>query len=366
MERRAYALTVLLFFLWFIPPLQAKDKPEITLRWGSLAPQGTAYVEVMEMYKKYIEDKSNGRIKNILYVGGVVGDEPDMIKKMRIGQLDVGGFTLKGTFSALHELTVFGLPFLFESYDEADYVMLALYDEIDAIMQKKGFKLIELVEEGMDLAYSKEPIDLALGFKGRRVWNWGGEPVGAATIQALGVPSPLNTPVPEVLTSLQTGLLNVVTGSPLAVVGLQWYSQIHYVYDMNLYYDPGVVLMTMDKWNAMPQDLKDLVVRMRKDLPDLFFQLERPDQDRAMEAMVKYGIQVVKPDPATLDTLKKRTRPVWDELADKVYPRSLLDKILAKKAEWSQLKKVGKADPPRKIEGTGKRVRVRSTLNPAP
>lgn len=318
------------------------------LRWGTLAPQGTAYTDALEAYKSYLERESGGRLKNLLYVGGVVGDEPDMIKKLRIGQLDVGGFTMKGTHAALEELCVFGLPFMFESYDEADFVLISLFDDIDRIMQRKGFKLIELVEEGFDLLASRDLVPLPEGLRSQRVWVWGADPVGLATYKALGVESPIGTPVPEVLPALQTGLLNVVTASPLAAVGLQWSSVIRYIYDFNLYYDPGVVLMTKSKWDALPQDIKDLVARMRKELGDYFFQLERPDQDRSLEGMIKHGIHVVRPDAATLKKLEERTRPVWDELADKVYPRDLLEKVIEKKKEWAALKAKGAAKPLRK------------------
>ncbi|MBI2061464.1 MAG: TRAP transporter substrate-binding protein DctP [Nitrospirae bacterium] len=344
-----FCLLLAALFASSVPPSHAQaPKPEVTLRWGSLAPQGTAYTDSMEMWKKRLEEKSKGRIKNILFMGGVVGDEPDMIKKLRIGQLDVGGFTMKGTFSALNELTVFGLPFLLEDNDEADYVMLSLFNEIDALMDKKGFKLIGLVEEGFDLPYSKNKIELPEGFRGQRVWNWSTEPVGMATFKALGVESPIQTPVPEVLPSLQTGLLNVVTASPLAAVGMQWSTQVKYVYDMNLYYDPGVVLINNSSWNKMPADLQQVFLDTSSELSDYFFQLERPDQERSMEAMLKHGIQLVKPDPAALQVLKNKTQPVWDELADKVYPKSLLEKILVAKKQWAEMKSKGVAKPPRK------------------
>ena len=88
---------------------------EIVLKFGTLAPSGSVWVEVVQEIANQLSQKTKERIKWISYTGGVMGDEEEMIRKIRIGQLQGGGFTINGIKRIAPELEVLDLPFMFRN-----------------------------------------------------------------------------------------------------------------------------------------------------------------------------------------------------------------------------------------------------------
>ena len=93
-----------------------------TLKFATLMPTGTAWSKLMDDWVKDIEEKSKGRIKVKMYSGGVMGDEPDVLRKIRKGQLHGGMFTGYGIGRIYSPARVLEMPFLFKSVDESDHV----------------------------------------------------------------------------------------------------------------------------------------------------------------------------------------------------------------------------------------------------
>lgn len=314
------------------------SKPEFVIKFGTLAPPGTAWTGVLNNIKKFFEEKTHGRAKFIFYMGGVMGDEPDMVRKMKINQLQGGGFTFQGVHSFFPELMVMELPFLFNDYGEVDYVFKKVYPDIARILEKKGFVLVSLGEEGFQVMFSVNPVKRPEDMKNQKCWVWEDEPVQIATYKALGVTDPIPTTAPELLPALQNGMVNLAYMSPMAVVGLQLYTKAKSILNMRFRYNPVLYITTKSFWDSLPRDIRDLTAESVKILKKESFGKARDGQDEALKAMQDYGLKVITPTPEELDAFKKRTRPVWDQLADKIYPRWLLDKVLRAKEEYRKSK----------------------------
>lgn len=307
---------------------QEKREPELILKVGTLAPEGSVWMERLREIMGEIETASNGRVKAIFYPGGVMGDEPDMIKKMRYGQLQVGGFTIHGTITIAPEMAVMSLPFLFEDFDELDYLRKKMFPEFQEIFRKKGFMLLSWVDQGGFINYySKSEIRSPEDMKKLKVWAWSGEPVNIATAKSFGI-TPITTPVPEVLPSLQTGLIDTFPTTPLACIALQWYTQIKYIILMNLRYEPGVVVQTLDSWNKTPEDIKKITLEAAERFEPKAIASIRLASNKALMSMVSQGIKLINLTPEEKEVFRKMSRSVYDELAGKLYPKELLDRIL--------------------------------------
>ncbi len=317
-----------LFVLIFSITAEEKKEAEFVYKLGTLAPEGSVWMERLREIMGEIETESGGRLKTIFYPGGVMGDEPDMVKKMRYGQLQVGGFTIHGTITIAPEMAVMSLPFLFEDFDELDYIRKKMFPEFREIFKKKGFMLLSWVDQGGFINYySKSEIHKPEDMKKLKVWAWSGEPVNIATAKALGI-TPITTPVPEVLPSLQTGLIDTFPTTPLACVALQWYTQIKYIILMNLRYEPGVVVQTLESWNKAPADLQEITLRASERFEPKAIASIRLASNKSIESMMKQGIKLVTLTKEEKEVFKNMTRRVYDELAGKLYPKELLDKIL--------------------------------------
>ena len=88
------------------------------IRFATVAPEGSTWMKVMREYAKAVEDETNNSIKFKIYPGQVAGDEKDVLRKIRIGQLDSGGFTGVGLGQIVPEVRIMDSPFLFRSYEE--------------------------------------------------------------------------------------------------------------------------------------------------------------------------------------------------------------------------------------------------------
>jgi len=268
-----------------------------------------------------------------------MGDEPDMIRKMKMNQLQGGGFTFQGIHSFFPELMVMELPFLFDDYGEVDFVFDKLYPSIAKVLDQKGFVLMALGEEGMQKIFSEKPVRKPEDMDKNICWVWEDEPVQIETYKALGVLHPIPVPVPELLTAFQNRMVTLVFGSPQAIVGLQLYTKVKYATNINFRYNPALYLVTKSYWDSLPKDIQKLTYDAIKILKKESYAKARDGQDDALKAMEDYGITVITPSPQELQAFKERTRPVWDKLADKVYPRWLLEEVLKAKKQYKGRKK---------------------------
>jgi len=168
------------------------------------------------------KEKTSGQIKIIWYAGGIMGDEPDMVRKLLLGQLDGGGFSGMGLGKISPQLCVLYLPFLFENYEEVDLVLKNFKNTFNGILERKNVLILGWAEMGFIYLFSKKEIKTSQDLKGLKIWIWAGDPVANAVAEELsGISSFYPVSVPEVLTSLRAGIAETFYSSPLATGALQ-------------------------------------------------------------------------------------------------------------------------------------------------
>ncbi|RMF82680.1 MAG: ABC transporter substrate-binding protein, partial [Nitrospirae bacterium] len=187
------------------------------LKFASLAPEGSTWQNGLQEAADEIRERSGGRLVFRMYPGGVAGDERDVLRKIKIGQLHGGAFTGVGLGEINPEVRVMELPFLFESYAEVDYVTERMLPRFRAGFEKHGFKLLGWMEVGFVQFFSKHPIRSLEEMRASKFWMWEGDPLAQAFFEASDIhPIPLS--ITEVLTSLSTNLVDTVYASPLGAI----------------------------------------------------------------------------------------------------------------------------------------------------
>ncbi len=325
-----------------------KADPEFLVKIATLAPDGSVWMEAMRAVNSYVEEASNGRYHAKYYGSGVLGDEPDVVRKMKLGQLGGSGVSLSGVRLTCPEFQVMELPFLFGnlSYDEAEYVYDILSREFDSYAEKRGYKVIAISTAGFAHICSKEPLERILkDLPRQRFWQWEGENVMKEISEALSIPT-TSLPLPDTLTALQTGMINAFYGTSLHVLSFQWYKYIRYIYTPSLFYTPSFAVTTLKAWNEIPADIQALFFDekaegMKKESLRWIHEADK----KALETLKKSGIQVVEISPEELEEIRARTRGVWDSLAGDVFPKALLEKIDNLLNEYRSRKGEGPAVP---------------------
>ncbi len=291
---------------------------ELTLKIGTLAPVGTEWYELLDNFTKKVREKTD-KIKITIYPGGIMGDEEEMIRKIRIGQLHGGGFTTYGIKRIAKELGAFDLPLLFHNYSEVDKVIGKFRDKIESYFQKSGYKLLVLSEQGFGYFFTKRQ-DIS-GFRDlskTRIWGWKGEETIIKTIKIIGT-VPIHIPVPDVLGALETGMIESFDVSPMGCLGLQWCKLAKTMIDHPLRYELGVVIIQEQFWNTIPQDIKKVLEDVAEEEEKKFLSKIRSANEKAKVKIKDMGVKFVKPTDEDIKWFESEIKKsLWSETESEI------------------------------------------------
>lgn len=307
-------------------------KPEYHLKLAAISPEETSWADTGYKFKNYVEEKSGGRIRVTWYLGGIMGDEPDTIRKIRLGQLQGGGFTNVGLALMVPETQILLLPFLFNNYEEITYIFQKMQVHFQRLFEEHGFVLAGWLEVGFNYWFTKNPIATPADFSSCRMWAWPGDQVNTEVNQVLGFQ---NIPIPltEVLSSLQTGLLNCFYGPLYAILALQWYTHARYFIDMPFSYTPAAIAMDKKFIDGLSPELRQIIMDgWNLYLPDLVKAI-RKDNIKTYQGF-KTKVKPVNLSPEDIQKIREKVYPVNQKFADQLYPSWLLSGILNSLIEY--------------------------------
>lgn len=300
---------------------------QYTIKFASIAPEGSTWLNVMREYDAAIRKESGGRLGFKIYAGAVQGEDKDVIRKIRLGQLHSAGLTGFGLGEIASKLRILDSPFLFENYEEIDQVYASLDKELTQALQDNGFMLLGWAEVGLVHVFTNSPVRTTADMNGVKMWMWEGDQVAEATFKAFGIhPSPLA--ITEVLTSLQTGLINGVYASPLGLIALQWQTRVKYMMGVPLADASGAVVISKKFLDALPPDLQEILLRNGRKYMQMLTKKSRDENAQAIETLKKNGVQLVSvSSPATLKEYQEAGKKARRSLVGKIYDQAFLDNV---------------------------------------
>jgi len=312
----------LLFFLY---PAEAAEKHII--KFATLAPEGSAWMKTMRAAESAIKEKSRGEVIFRVYPGGVAGDELDVLRKMRIGQIHAAAFSGVGFGEILPMVRVLDLPFLFRGYPEIDKVHEELEGYFSQNFLEKGFVLLSWAEVGNVHLFSKQPIQKVEDIARRKVWTWSGDPVAKETFTQMGT-SPIPLSVADVITSLNTGMIDTVYGPPLGAVALQWHRYLKFMTSLPLTHSTGALLISAESFKRIPEEHSRMIKsEIREAMARLTREL-REQNEAAIQIIQKGGVTITPmPAGADLEAFYRIHDQVARKLAGDLFPKELLDRI---------------------------------------
>jgi TRAP-type C4-dicarboxylate transport system substrate-binding protein len=305
------AVTIIAFTLlslMFISPANAK-----TLKLATLAPAGTTWMKEMKAGADRVAQRSAGRVKLKFYPGGVMGNDQSVHRKIKIGQLHGGAFTQAGLSQVSDSVQVLGLPMLFRSLDEVNYVRERMDSVLKQDLEASGFVALGISEGGFARILSKQPMQDLETLRASKVWVPEGDKVGLTVFKSLGI-TPISLPISDVFTGLQTGLIETVPVNPTSAIAFQWHSSTAYMTDVPITFLIGILALeksVFDKLGAEDQAI------LREEMGAVFRRLDelnRADNEAAMSALQQHGIDFVLPNPGEIE----RWREISDRSIDKM------------------------------------------------
>ncbi|HDQ25273.1 MAG TPA: ABC transporter substrate-binding protein [bacterium] len=298
------------------------------IKFATVAPEGSTWMNIMQELSDAVEERTDGKVRFRFYSGGVSGDEKDVLRKMRHGQLHAAGFTSQGLGEVVPDVRLLNIPLVLKDDGEVDYVLSKMEPYFNSRFDKQGFVVLGWPEVGFAYVFSTKLIDSAESMRRIKMWVWGDDILVNSLFRNIGI-----TPIPlsliDVMQSLQTGLIEGVYGSPLSALSLQWNTRVKHVLDMKIAYVPGGVLMTKASWRRLTPEQQKIIMEESKKAFVKLTKESRRENDEAMKIMIKQGMVSSKisgeADAAFFRQVSEKTAA---ELTGKFYSKELLEEML--------------------------------------
>ena len=278
-----------------------------TYKIATISPDGLSWMKKLRAGVKEISARTEGRVKFKIYPGGVQGDDATVLRKMRIGQLH-GGAVAAGSLTRFYpDLQIYNLPLQFKSNEEVHHIRGQMDSMIADGLKEAGIVTFSFTETGFAYLLSKEPVRTVADLKKLKAWIPDGDPIAAELIKSFDVsPIPLN--IPDVLASLQSGMINAVVVPPTVALALQWHNHVRYMTNLPLVYIYSMLAMDARAFSRISSD--DQVI-VREIMDRIFREVEadtRVDNEKALKALAGIGIETVDVPAESIEE--------WQSVAD--------------------------------------------------
>jgi TRAP-type C4-dicarboxylate transport system substrate-binding protein len=282
-----------------------------------------------------------GKLKFQIFAGGVAGDEPDMVRKMRVGQLHAAALTGVGLSEIAPEIMTLQLPMLIRNDEELDYIREKLAPDMEALLRKQGFVVVNWGEAGWVHFFAQQPVVKLDDLKKVKLMVWSGNSGELAAWKDVGA-NPVPLPATDIHTGLKSGLITAFATTPLAALSFQWFGSAPEMSDMNWAPLIGATVVTQKQWNAIPEGVRPALLQSGEKAGALFRTETRKRSVEAVDAMKKIRLTVHHASPEVVAEWEKQARLAWPKLMGKSYPPGLVAKIEKFLADFRARKAEGK------------------------
>ncbi len=283
------------------------------LRIATLAPKNSLYHQQLMELGEVWRQTQGGSARYLVYPDGSQGGETDIVRRMRVGQLQgallsvVGLREIEPSIAALQNM-----PLLFRSWDEVDYVREKMRPAMEQKFLEKGFVVLAWGDAGWVRFFSKDAALRPDDYRKFKFFAWASELEQQEIMKSLGyTPVPLETA--DILPAIQTGMINAVPSTPYFALATQIYNSAPNMLELNWAPIVGALVVTRKAWEAMTSEARNSVRQAGEKAGAQIRQRARQEVDEAVDAMKKRGLAVNKPNAEQLQE--------WNELAERLYPK---------------------------------------------
>lgn len=272
------------------------------LKIATVLPENTAWMKDMRAAVAEIRKRTDDRVVLKIYTGGVQGSPDKVLRKIKIGQLHGGAFTPTDLQQEYADLNIYGLPFLFASEEEVNYVRERIDPKLAQGLEEAGFVSFGFASGGFAIILSNTPVRSHGDLKGRKVWVPEGDHISYEAMRALQL-APVTLPLTDVLTGLQTGLIDIVAMSPAGALVLQWHTKVKYLTSMPILYSMGLLAIQERAFGRLEPADQAVVRDVMSGLYAKWDRENQQDAENALRALIRSGIEPVEPAPGEQEKL---------------------------------------------------------------
>ncbi len=309
--RSLYPPLLLLLTIALSLPLQGNA---VTFKIATIAPDGTSWMKQMRKGAAEIKKRSSGRVKFRFYPGGIMGNDKSVLRKIRVGQLHGGALTGGGLFDIYPDSQIYSLPFEFKNLQEVDYVRSKMDQQILSGLTKFGYISFGISEGGFAYIMSKTPVYGVAELLEGRVWIPEGDTISRAAFGEFNI-TPIGLPLPDVLTGLQTGLVDTVASSTIGAIALQWHSRVKYLNTTPIIYLYGTLVIKESQFNRLSGDDQAIVKEVMSNIFSSLNRQNRNDNLAALKALNRQGVKSINSTAENIAVWRAGSARAMDRLS---------------------------------------------------
>jgi TRAP-type C4-dicarboxylate transport system substrate-binding protein len=313
------------------PPAEAQAP--VVVRMATLVPDGSSWYLILKEAADRWKQVSGGRVIVRLFPGGVAGDDPDVVRKMRLGTLNAGLLTSVGVAEIDKSVYAMGVPLMYDSYEEVYWVHEKMRPKLEASLEAKGFVVLNWADGGWVHFFTTKPVAVPDELRKLRLFTWAGDAEAVEVWRSAGF-NPVPLPSTEIATALQTGLVEALSSPPQVAVISQFFTHARNMTDLRWQLLQGATIITKATWEKIPADVRPELLKVSQEAGARLQKEIRDAEAKDVLAMKSRGLTVVPVSAAQRAQWQKLTESLYPRIKGRVVPAEAFDEAMRYRDEY--------------------------------
>jgi TRAP-type C4-dicarboxylate transport system substrate-binding protein len=325
------------FLIGIFALCSASVSADVVIKLATVAPKDSIWHDHLKKIDQRWQQASQGTVSLRIYAG-TLGDEDDILRRVRVGQLDAAAISTAGLSSIDPATQAMHIPLAFISNGEMEFVRDGIADELESLLAAKQFKVLTWAEVGWVHFFTKEPVATPDDLKQQKlfIWSNGDSSDGERLWQEMGFNTVSLSSI-DIMPALQTGMITAFQAPPLMALANQWFPFTPYMTDLKWAPLTGATIVTEKAWNKIPPALGDELARII-DEESVNLQREvRALEAEARDAMIKRGLTIVPVDDSAMSAWLDLIKTGYPQIRGSVVPAEYFDKTIRLRDEYRSL-----------------------------
>jgi TRAP-type transport system periplasmic protein len=323
--------------LYAAGPLNAQAR--VLVKLATLVPTGSSWELILKETAVKWSKLSGGRVKVNLYAGGVKGDDPEVVRQMRLETVDAAVLTAVGVAAIDRSVYALGVPMMYNSYEELYYVLDKLRPRLESRLGEKGFVVLNWADGGWVHFFAKSPVATPDDLRKEKLFQWADDSDSIEIWRSAGFNNIRPLPSTELATSIQSGLVTAFGAPPQVAVITQYYNHAKNMTDLKWNLLLGATVIRKAVWERIPADVRPALIEAAQDAGRRLREDIRGSADKDVAEMKKRGLNVVAVSPAARAQWVKMAESTYPGIRGKVVPADVFDEAMKYRDEFRKTKK---------------------------
>lgn len=299
----------------------------VKIKLGTLAPEGSPWHTILVRMGQRMKAVPGSNVELLIYPGGVAGDEGDMVRKMKLGQLHAATITNIGLGRISRASLALQVPMTISSYEQLDEVRKVLGPELKAELEKEGFVVLNWGDAGWVHFFSTKPVKTPDDLRKLKLFAWSGDPESERAWKAAGFTTVALSST-DVLASLKTGMVEAFATAPIYALAANWHDPAKHMLKLNWTPLNGATVVLAKQWNKIDPAVREQLLVIAEEEGAALRAEVRSREGDAIKAMVDRGLSVVEPSAADIAAWTAVARMAYPEIRGKVVPEQYFDRVV--------------------------------------